>query len=81
MHGIIKDTTVPLVYCLMRNKTKEKYEELFAALKNLNAMLDPHEVTIDFEIAAIEALKSSFPNANIKGSKFFTCTISHFYLC
>ena len=27
MHGIIKDTTVPLVYCLMRNKTKEKYEE------------------------------------------------------
>ena len=67
MHGIIKDTTVPLVYCLMKSKTKEKYEELFAALKNLNAMLDPHEVTIDFEFAAIEALKSSFPNANIKG--------------
>ena len=71
MHGIIKDTTVPLVYCLMRSKTEEKYEELFAALKNLNAMLDPHEGTIDFEIAAIEALKSSFPNANIKGC-FFT---------
>ena len=70
MHGIIKDTTVPLVYCLIRNKTKEKYEELFAALKNMNAMLDPHEVTIDFEIAAIEALKSSFPNANIKGCFF-----------
>ena len=72
MHGIIKDTTVPLVYCLMRSKTKEKYEELFAALKNLNAMLDPHDVTIDFEIAAIEALKSSFPNANIK------CRFFHF---
>ena len=51
-------------------KTKEKYEELFAALKNMNAMLDPHEVTIDLEIAAIEALKSSFPNANIKGCSF-----------
>ena len=74
VHGIIKDTTVLLVYCLMRNKTKEKYEELFAALKNLNAMLDPHEVTIDFEIAAIEALKSSFPNANIKGCFFSLCT-------
>ena len=60
MHGIIKDTTEPLVYSLMRSKTKEKYEELFAALNNLNAMLDPHEVTIDFEIAAIEAIKSSF---------------------
>ena len=70
MHGIMKDTTEPLVYCLMRNKTKEKYEELFAALKNLNAMLDPHEITTDFEIAAIEALKSSFPNANIKGCFF-----------
>ena len=33
-------------------------------------MLDPHEVTIDFEIATIEALKSSFPNANIKGCFF-----------
>ena len=66
MHGIIKDTTVPLVYCLMRSKTKEKYEELFEALKNLNAMLDQHEVTIAFENAAIEALKSSIPNANKK---------------
>ena len=64
MHGVIKDTTVPLVYCLMRSKTKEEYEELFAAIKNPNDMLDPHELTIDFEIAATEALKSSFPNAN-----------------
>ena len=70
MHAIIKDTTVPLVYCLMRSQTKEKYEELFAGLKNLNDMLDPHEVTIDIKIGAIEALKPSFPNANIKGCFF-----------
>ena len=70
MHGIIKDTTVSLVYCLMRKKTKNKYEELFAALKNLNATLDPQEINIDFEIAAIEALKSSFLNAKIKGCFF-----------
>ena len=50
-----------------------RIEQLFAALKNLNAMLDPHDVTIDFEIAAIEALKSSFPNANIKGCFFSLC--------
>ena len=67
MHGVIKDTTVPLLYSMMRSKTEEKYEELFVALKNLNAMLDPYEVTIEFEIAAIEVLKSSFPNTNIKG--------------
>ena len=70
IHGKIKHTTVPLVYCLMRSETKEKYEELFAALKNLNAMVDPHEVTIDFEITAIEVLKSSFLNANTKGCFF-----------
>ena len=43
---------------------------MFAAFKNLNAMLDLHEVTIDFEIAAIEALKTNFPNANIKNCFF-----------
>ena len=68
--GVINDTTVPLVYGLMRSKAKEKYEKLLAALKNLNAMLDPNERTMDFGIAANEALKSSFPNVNIKGSFF-----------
>ena len=41
----------------MTSKIKEKYEELLAALNNLIAMLHPHEVTIDFDIAAIEASK------------------------
>ena len=44
---------------------------MFASLKNLNARPDPHDVTIDFEIAAIEALKSIFPKANIKGCSFY----------
>ena len=57
MHGVIRGTTIPLVYSLMGSRTKENYEELLAAIKNLNAMLDPHEVTIDSEIAAIEAIQ------------------------
>ena len=65
MQGVIKDTTVPLVYSSMRSET-EKNEELFAALKSLNAKLDPYEVSIDFKIAAIEVVKSSFSNANLK---------------
>ena len=48
------------------SKTEKKHEELFAALKTLNAMLDPQNVIFDFQIAAIEALKSKYPNANIK---------------
>ena len=43
---------------------------MFDAIKDLNAMLEPHEIMIDFELAATEALKSSFPAANIKGCFF-----------
>ena len=70
MHELFKDTSVPLVYCLMRSKTKEKQEDHFEALKNLNATLDPHEVTIEFENTAIGSVKSSFPKANMKGCFF-----------
>ena len=34
----------------MRSQIEEKYKKLFAALKNLKKLLDPHQVTIDFEI-------------------------------
>ena len=56
-------------WCILWREEKSM-SKLFAALMNLNAMLDPHEVTIDLKIASIEALKSSFPNANIKGCFF-----------
>ena len=70
IHRIVKDTSVPQVYCLMKNKSREKYEEIFSASKNLNAILDPHEIIIEFAIAAIEAPKLNFQNANIKGCFF-----------
>ena len=54
----------------MKNISREKYEEIFSATKNLNAVLDPHEIIIEFAIAAIEAPKSNFQNANIKGCFF-----------
>ena len=62
-----------------KSKSKENYE-MFAALRNLNALLDPHEVTIDFEIAAIEAPKSSFPNSNIDDC-FFHPILNPIILC
>ena len=46
------------------------YEEISAALMNLNTIVELHKVTVDYETAAIGALKSSFPNANIKGGFF-----------
>ena len=47
-------------------KSEAKIREKSVLLqKNSNAVLDEHEVTFDFEIAAIEALKSRVLNANI----------------
>ena len=54
MHGVIKGTNVPLPYCLMRIETKETYEEFFAALQNLHAMLGAHEVTIDLLVPILK---------------------------
>ena len=71
---VIKDATVPLVCFRNKGKHKEKKEERLAALKNRNALLDPHETTIDSQIADTEALESSFPNANIKAVFFSICT-------
>ena len=70
MHGVTEDTTVPLVYSLLRSKTKEMYEELFAATKKFNAMLGAHEVAIDSKFAVIEAIKSCFLNSIIKTAFF-----------
>ena len=70
MDGVIKDTTVPLVYSLLRNKDKKR-KEVFAATKKFNAMQGPHDEAIDSEIAVSEALKTRFSNAIIKGCVFY----------
>lgn len=65
---------VPLVYALMSRKTEDLYQRLFQILHELadenNLDLNPEFILTDFEIGAVNAVKSEFPSAQSKGCHF-----------
>ena len=71
--------TVPVLYSFLPNKTKLTYTSLFNELRTItlqhDLILNPRIITVDYEKAAISALKYLFPNAMIKGCNF------HFNQC
>ncbi|CAF4496803.1 unnamed protein product, partial [Didymodactylos carnosus] len=54
IHGYIRGKTVPLVFCILPNKTQATYEEVFT---EINTHLEnlPHHINLDFEKAAENA--------------------------
>lgn len=54
----------------MTNKAEETYDEIFATLKHLLPQMNPTDVTVDFEKAAINAINKAFPMAEIHGCRF-----------
>jgi hypothetical protein len=73
-HSSVLKGTLPLLYTLLPNKTKDVYTSFFnelrtAAVKN-DLVLNPRYVTVDFEQGAIRSLKTVFPNASVKGCNF-----------
>ena len=64
---------------VLPNKTKSIYTLLFNELRNIalqnDLILNPKTITVDYEKAAIGALKNIFPNSKIKGCNF------HFNQC
>ncbi|ETN03634.1 hypothetical protein PPTG_23761 [Phytophthora nicotianae INRA-310] len=65
------DVYVPLLYVLVNSKSQETYwrvlEQLIMASDRL---LEPRDVTCDFELALINAVIEQFPTANIVGCHF-----------
>ena len=64
-----------MVWALLPNKTQGTYEELFksihdAMLKNLSDTGSVHTFLVDFELAAINALKVTLQDAVLKGCAF-----------
>jgi hypothetical protein len=79
LDGYIEDTSYPLVFALLPNKTEQTYTRLFTMLKGAllknNLFLTPQLVLMDFETAARNALKAVFPQMTLKACCF------HFALC
>ena len=70
IHAIFNGHTIPSVYLLLTSKNAEIYLRAFNALKDLNTCLAPQKIVTDFELAAINAFKATFPNVAIKGCFF-----------
>ncbi|CAF1545449.1 unnamed protein product [Adineta ricciae] len=72
--GSVNFQIVPLVYALMTLKSEELYQKLFEVLNELanenQLELNPEYILTDFEKGAVNAVKSEFPNAQIKGCHF-----------
>ena len=70
IHIVVRSVSIPRVFVLLPVKTDTTYNKLFSTLKKIEPMLDPEQLMIDFEKAAIKAFSYVFPAANITGCLF-----------
>lgn len=75
IHGLCNGHYVPLVYCLLPNKSTDIYKHLFSLLhykilETYSIALNPSKVFVDFEIAIHKALIYMWPNTVINGCRF-----------
>ena len=53
VHGVLNGHTIPLVYMILKRKTRELYLRALNELKEINPCLQPCQITIDFEIPCL----------------------------
>ena len=71
IHVIVDQSkTIPVVYCIAKNKDEATYNRILSFLKECQDDLDPLSIMVDFEKAAINAIKRQFPEANVQGCLF-----------
>jgi len=65
---------IPCIYCLTTKRDEILYKKVFNHLitlcANINLTFSPKRFTCDFELAAIQACQSIFPNTKISGCFF-----------
>ncbi|XP_060851366.1 uncharacterized protein LOC132929805 [Rhopalosiphum padi] len=74
IYGFINEYYVPLVFCILNNKSTKTYECALLyvknkAMQNFGLMLKPKYVTVDFELAIHLAVKSVWPLSEIIGCR------------
>ena len=62
---MIDNKAVPLVYCLIQDKTEATYIRVFEKIKELQPTLNPASIMCDFEKATQNAIQHVFPNARL----------------
>lgn len=65
----------PLLFCLMCDKKMKSYEILFNLIKTTLSTWVPKKITMDFELAAIHAIRRVFPTIVFRGCYY------HFNRC
>jgi hypothetical protein len=79
VHSVHNDLPTPKLYTLLQDKQSSTYISLLNDMLNLfhmnNIYINSKFITIDFEQAAILAIKLVFPNVTVKGCNF------HFNKC
>lgn len=70
IHGIHYSNVIPSVYALLPDKKEETYKRFFRAVKSSNPNVNPNSVMMDYEKAAMNAVKCEFPNVIINGCFF-----------
>jgi len=74
IHGFKNGHYVPLVFCLLPNKLTSSYifalRSICQKCKDINLIISPENVTIDYEKAVINAVNEVWPESNIIGCRF-----------
>ncbi|KAE9521938.1 hypothetical protein AGLY_017672 [Aphis glycines] len=74
IHSLKNNFYVPLVFCLLKNKSYETFTQAFKYIQNKcnekNLTFNPKNVTVDFEISIHNAILSVWPSTNIIGCCF-----------
>lgn len=77
IHGYKNGHYVPLVFCLLPNKSKDVYLKLLQLLEkkciDVDIFWKPKEVVIDFEVAIHNAVAEMWPESNVIGCRFHLC--------
>lgn len=70
IHALIDNKAVPLVYCLIQDKTEATYIRVFEKIVELLPTVNPASIMSDFEKATQNAIQHVFPNARLVGCLF-----------
>lgn len=61
---------IPVIYALLGNKTRATYKILFRLIKSQIPQFNPKTILLDFEKAAMLAVKDIFPETSVRGCFF-----------